>query len=410
MSYNKNDIIKRLGWLESPLSEKIGSALLDVTDEAFDRIYIYLKSAEGALDMYEARGPIGVARLIAYRHFEEKGSGHHRVGESVWINEDILVSLKDAIITATSLKGNYSDLRIIYQTQLEFDQSFSTLWSFRVECESDEEIIEFGSALSDVVENSDSLRIHFFRGFPYIYVEGKNKSPMTIINRLDQRIQNKFVYNIRNFIYRQTVKNVIELEEAIISPNLAQFELAYVGLRVEPLEPRAGFQFVFSDCKENLRKEFLDAIEKSVHNIALSGMETGIPLTDMKVTLVNARCHDYASRDYHFSNAVMNAFRLSKAKFEFITLEPIMEIEFMLLADSFQFVAEQILASGGVVDGIQESDIGLKVKALVPLGYLDILLYKNIREEISFNQLKIEFHSYRVAPYSPVDDRSMNRA
>lgn len=78
---------------------------------------------------------------------------------------------------------------------------------------------------------------------------------------------------------------------------------AIVRLRVEPLAGSDGVEFINTLSEEILPSEFVKFTEQGVRQTLAQGIQEGVPVVAVRVTLVDGRYHEVDSRQRDFEVA-----------------------------------------------------------------------------------------------------------
>lgn len=148
--------------------------------------------------------------------------------------------------------------------------------------------------------------------------------------------------------YRETIKSPVR---GVIGQCIRQTGgtglFAKVKLDVEPeVQPKGQATVRFVDaCKGGaIPREFISAVEQSVREAAKSGGQTGYPLVDLKVTLVDGQAHDVESNELAFRFAAADAFDKAVREAGPILLEPVMKLEVVTPEEYLGDVMSDLLA------------------------------------------------------------------
>jgi elongation factor G len=153
--------------------------------------------------------------------------------------------------------------------------------------------------------------------------------------------------------YHETITETVpEAEYKFVKQTGGHGQYGHVVLRLEPLESGSGFQFENSIRGGTIPQEFIPAVEKGVLEAVESGVVSGYPMTDIKVTLLDGSFHEVDSSDMAFRMAAIFAFREGVPKGKPVLLEPIMKVEVIVPEDHTGEILGQINSRHGNVLGM----------------------------------------------------------
>ena len=98
-------------------------------------------------------------------------------------------------------------------------------------------------------------------------------------------------------------------------------------LRIEPLEPGSGFEYVDEIKGGVIPKEYIPAVGAGAEEAAKNGVLAGFPMVDINVTCFDGSYHDVDSSEMAFKIAGSMGFKAGAAKARPVLLEPIMAVE-----------------------------------------------------------------------------------
>ena len=126
--------------------------------------------------------------------------------------------------------------------------------------------------------------------------------------------------------YRETIRKTVEQEYKYAKQSGGRGQYGHVFLRIEPMEPGSGFEFV-NDIKGGVvPKEYIPAVEKGCKEALQNGVLAGYPVEDVKVTLYDGSYHEVDSSEMAFKLAASMGFKEGARKAGAVILEPIMKV------------------------------------------------------------------------------------
>ena len=153
--------------------------------------------------------------------------------------------------------------------------------------------------------------------------------------------------------YHETItKAVPEAEYKFVKQTGGHGQYGHVVLRIEPLESGSGFEFAEEVKGGAIPREYIPSVEKGVREAVESGVVSGYPMTDLKVTLIDGSSHEVDSSDMAFRTAAIFAIREGVPKGRPVLLEPIMKVEVVVPEEHMGEVIGQINSRHGSVLGM----------------------------------------------------------
>jgi elongation factor G len=153
--------------------------------------------------------------------------------------------------------------------------------------------------------------------------------------------------------YHETITQTVpESEYKFVKQTGGHGQYGHVVLRIEPLESGSGFIFEDEIRGGAVPREYIPAVQKGVEEAIESGVVSGYPMTDLKVTLLDGSFHEVDSSDMAFRMAAIFAFREGAPKGKPVLLEPIMKVEVVVPEDHTGEVLGQINSRHGNVLGM----------------------------------------------------------
>ncbi|MGC9335551.1 MAG: elongation factor G, partial [Anaerolineae bacterium] len=171
--------------------------------------------------------------------------------------------------------------------------------------------------------------------------------------------------------YRETITESVESEAEIDRPMSGRSQYAQVVLRLEPLPPGTGFEFVNKVGERTLPQPFVTAVEQGVRESLDSGVLAGYTMVDLRVQLVDATYDEEESSDIAFKVAASMALRSGAERANPVLLEPVMKVEAVAPEEFSGAIIGDLSAREGQIEGLQSRGIGVQaVSAIVPLAQM----------------------------------------
>ncbi|GDY27215.1 elongation factor G [Agarivorans sp. Toyoura001] len=251
---------------------------------------------------------------------------------------------------------------------------------------------------------------------PSFRVETNEESGQTLISGMGElhldiivdRMKREFSVNCNvgkpQVAYREAIRKQVEVEGKFVRQSGGRGQYGHVWLRMEPLEPGAGYEFVNEIVGGAVPKEYIPAVDKGCKEQMDQGVLAGYPLLDVKVTLFDGSFHDVDSNEMAFKIAGAMGFRKGALDADPVLLEPMMKVEVTTPEDWMGDVVGDLNRRRGIIEGMDDGAAGLKIiKSKVPLsamfGYAtDLRSATQGRASYS-----MEFLEYNEAPKNVAD-------
>jgi elongation factor G len=272
------------------------------------------------------------------------------------------VGLKD-VTTGDTL----SDLRdVITLERIQFPEP---VISVAVEPKTKADQEKMGIALGKLAHEDPSFRVYTDEESAQTIISGMGELHLEIIvDRLRREFKVEANIGKPQVAYRETIRNQVEQEGKFVRQTGGRGQYGHVWLRLEPLEPGSGYQFVDAVVGGHIPREFIPAVDKGVKEQMENGVLAGYPVVDVKVTLYEGSYHDVDSSEFAFKMAGSLAFREGATRAHAVLLEPIMKVEVVTPHEYMGDVMGDLNRRRGLVQGMEESPAGMTVRADVPLG------------------------------------------
>ena len=172
--------------------------------------------------------------------------------------------------------------------------------------------------------------------------------------------------------YRETIAKPADVEGKLKKQSGGHGQFAVVQLRVRPLPPGEGFQFIDSVVGGSVPRQFIPAVEKGALDALQRGGLHGHPVVDVAVELYDGKAHSVDSSEMAFRTAAAVGVQEALAQAGTVVLEPI-DIVYVTVPMEYQGAVLQDLAGrhGRIQDTQMTDDGEAVVVAAVPQAQLE---------------------------------------
>jgi elongation factor G len=258
---------------------------------------------------------------------------------------------------------------------------------------------KMGLSLMKLAKEDPSLRLSVDKESGQTLIAGMGELHLDIIK---QRLFREFGVDTTvgkpQVAYRETIANKAEAECKYAKQTGGRGQFGHVLLRVEPLEPGKGFEFVDEIKGGIIPKEYIPAVEKGIVEALEGGILAGFPLIDLRVVLYYGSFHEVDSSEIAFKIAGSMCVKDACQKAKIQLLEPIMAVEVVCPDDFVSNIVGDLNRRRARILGMEPRAGAQTVKCEVPLaemfGY-STDLRSNSQGRATFT---MEYHHYAPVP------------
>jgi len=226
-------------------------------------------------------------------------------------------------------------------------------------------------ALVKLSEEDPTFKIHQDTDTGQTIISGMGELHLDVlVDRMKREFKVQGNVGKPKVAYRETIKKPIDkVEYKYTKQTGGHGQYGHVVLRLEPLGNGEGVKFEQEVRGGSVPREYIPAVEKGIFEAAESGVLSGYPMTDLKVTLTDGSFHEVDSSDLAFRMAAILAFREGVERAGPVLLEPIMQTEIMVPEEFTGEILSQINSRNGNVLGM-DMRVGnaQAIRAEVPLA------------------------------------------
>jgi len=266
---------------------------------------------------------------------------------------------------------------------------------------------KMGLALSRLAQEDPSFRVRTDEESGQTIISGMGELHLEIlVDRMKREFGVEANVGKPQVAYRETIrKTVEEAEGKFVKQSGGRGQYGHAVLKVEPLEPGGGYEFVDAIKGGVVPREFIPAVDKGIQETLPAGILAGYPVVDVKVTLHFGSYHDVDSNENAFKMAGSMAFKEGMRKASPVLLEPMMAVEVETPEDYAGTVMGDLSSRRGMVQGMDDMIGGGKIiKAEVPLA--EMFGYSTSLRSATQGRATytMEFKHYAEAPKNVADE------
>jgi len=224
-------------------------------------------------------------------------------------------------------------------------------------------------ALQKLAEEDPSFRVHTDEESGQTIISGMGELHLEIIvDRMMREFKVEAEVGQPQVAYRETIKTPVEQEYKYAKQSGGRGQYGHVFLKLEPMEPGSGYEFVDEIKGGVVPREYIPAVDKGVQEAMQNGVLAGYPVEDVKVTLYDGSYHDVDSSEMAFKLAGSMCFKEGAKKANPVILEPIMKVEVEVPEEYMGDVIGDLNRRRGQINSMEDRHGNKIVNAFVPLA------------------------------------------
>ncbi len=226
-------------------------------------------------------------------------------------------------------------------------------------------------SLGRLAEEDPTFRVYTNKETGQTIIEGMGELHLEIIrDRLFREFKVDANVGRPQVAYKETIKTDAEAEGKFIRQTGGRGQYGHVKLKVEPLEPGGGFEFVDAITGGVIPREFIPPIKAGVEEALHNGILAGYPVVDVKVTIFDGSFHPVDSSELAFKIAGSMAFKEAVKRANPVLLEPVMKVEVVMPDEYMGDCLADINSRRGRIEGLDKRDNVQIIRSLVPLSQM----------------------------------------
>jgi len=322
-------------------------------------------------------------------------------------HEEVNEADTGAIVATLSLKNTFTGDTLCNDTQsviLESIRFPEPVISVAIEPKTRADQDRLGEALQKLTEEDPTFKVVYNEDTGQTVVSGMGELHLeVIVSRLLSEYRVMAKVGKPRVAYKETITTPVKAEGRFIRQTGGRGQYGHVWLEIEPLERGGGFQFVVRVRGGAIPKPYILASEAGIKEAMESGVFTGYPVVDIKVTLYDGSYHEVDSSEMAFKRAGSMALKNGVSRANPILLEPVMRLEVVTQGRFLGDIISDLSSRRGHIEAIVTRGDTSTVRCLVPLvetfGYATIL--RSLTQGRATHSM--EFYQYRELPAELVD-------
>ena len=228
---------------------------------------------------------------------------------------------------------------------------------------------KMGLALAKLAEEDPTFKTYTDKETGQTIIAGMGELHLEIIvDRLLREFKVEANIGQPQVSYRETIRKAVEVEGKHVKQSGGKGQYGHCKIRLEPLEPGQGYQFVDETVGGSIPKEYIQPVNNGIMEAAKVGPLAGYELVDFKATVYDGSFHPVDSSEMAFKIAGSLALKNGALKAEPVLLEPMMKVEITMPEEYLGDVMGNVSSRRGTISSIEIRNGVQVVNAFIPLA------------------------------------------
>jgi elongation factor G len=276
---------------------------------------------------------------------------------------------------------------------------FSPNISFALEPKSKADEDKLPQGLHRMMEEDQTIEMHRDEETRDFILSGMGQQHIEIIvEKLKRKYGAEVILKAPKVPYKETIRGSASAQGRLKKQTGGRGQFGDTWLKVEPLPPGKGFEFVDQIVGGAIPRNYIPAVEKGVREAMAGGYLAGYQMVDVRVSLYDGSYHDVDSSDMAFKIAASMGFKNAVEKAKPVLLEPVMNMEISVPDECMGDVIGDLNSRRGKVLGMDTKGHTQVIKARVPMS--EVLKYAPDLRSITSGrgEFHMEFSHYEELP------------
>jgi elongation factor G len=276
---------------------------------------------------------------------------------------------------------------------------FSPNISFALEPKSKADEDKLPQGLHRMMEEDQTIEMHRDEETRDFILSGMGQQHIEIIvEKLKRKYGAEVILKAPKVPYKETIRGSASAQGKLKKQTGGRGQFGDTWLKVEPLPPGKGFEFIDQIVGGAIPRNYIPAVEKGVREAMAGGYLAGYPMVDVRVSLYDGSYHDVDSSDMAFKIAASMGFKNAVEKAKPVLLEPVMNMEISVPDECMGDVIGDLNSRRGKVLGMDTKGHTQVIKARVPMA--EVLKYAPDLRSITSGrgEFHMEFSHYEELP------------
>ena len=228
---------------------------------------------------------------------------------------------------------------------------------------------KMGLSLAKLAQEDPTFKVHTDPDSGQTIISGMGELHLEIIiDRMMREFSVEANVGKPQVAYRETIRRPAEAEGKYIRQTGGRGQYGHAKIRLEPVEPGKGYEFVNEIVGGSVPREYIKPIDQGIREAMEGGVLAGYEMVDLKATLFDGSYHEVDSSEMAFKIAGSMAFKEAARKASPVLLEPVMHVEVVVPEDFAGAIMGDLSSRRGRIEGMEHRAGSQVIKAIVPLA------------------------------------------
>jgi elongation factor G len=229
---------------------------------------------------------------------------------------------------------------------------------------------KLATALGRLAEEDPTFRVKTHEETGQTLIAGMGELHLEIIvDRLLREFKVDANVGKPQVAYRETVRRKAErVRGRFVRQTGGRGQFGDVMITLEPNPPGAGYEFENKIVGGAIPREYIPSVDQGIQEAMESGVLSGFPVVDVKITLTDGSYHEVDSSEMAFKIAGSMAFKEAAQKAGPVLLEPVFEVEVVTPEEYMGDVIGNLNSRRGQIQHMEARGNAQVITARVPLS------------------------------------------
>ncbi|HUH67177.1 MAG TPA: elongation factor G [Syntrophales bacterium] len=225
------------------------------------------------------------------------------------------------------------------------------------------------AALAKLMEEDPTIEVKYNDETAQTVISGMGELHMEIVmDRLERDFNTHVNVGKPRVVYRETIQKRVEAEGVFEKELGEKKHFGHVRLVLEPRARGEGNEILRQIDESVIPEEFHVSINEGIEEATLTGVVSGYPIVDIRVTITGVSVKEGESTALGYKIAASTAVRNGCLQADPILLEPIMMVDVIVPAEFMGDVIGDMNARGGEIQSITAKGTISEIRGKVPLN------------------------------------------